>query len=220
MSEQKVHVIVTQDHINRGESCSSERCPISLALSAKGFSAQTDAQLISIGDDEYGTPAIAQRFIESFDADLPVGPIEFDLYRGAVLKDDRRFFTTMGTYGVSNSIGYEIEINGSGDAGRALYTNDDGTFLISLWRPIEYKSVSEDLNEPQEAHIIDCFGIDIPLSEVISVMKVPNDLTQLSDEELKALFQSHEITDDEAKRVLKEINRRVDTTIVDPESYH
>jgi hypothetical protein len=76
-------------------------------------------------------------------------------------------FIVHGTYGVSNAIGYEIQIDPAGDFARARYRNHDGTYQVTPWCSIEHE-VTEPGDFP-EPLIKNVFGSDVPLDQVMRV---------------------------------------------------
>lgn len=79
----KRHVVVTQEHIDKGKRCDGVRCPIALALDPiDGISVDTE-EICLHGMGYSGTdpklPAEAVEFISAFDEGEPVQPFEFDI---------------------------------------------------------------------------------------------------------------------------------------------
>lgn len=81
----KVHVKVTQDHINNGEPNSGTHCPIALSLKDLGYRhVFVDRDFIQLkGEDGIlrvaGTTAAAIGVIDSFDQIKWATPTDFDL---------------------------------------------------------------------------------------------------------------------------------------------
>jgi hypothetical protein len=80
-----VRVSVTQEHIDNGTPSESDHCPIALAildiLSPQEVHVnQTDCLIVYQDYDVvFELPQEAQVFVEAFDSELPVQPIEFDM---------------------------------------------------------------------------------------------------------------------------------------------
>ena len=84
-----IKIKVKQDHINRGDPCSSDSCPIALAVieatGAKPDSVSVGYSGISIFSEDGNvrkayckTPQIARTFIRLFDDYEKVSPFEFE----------------------------------------------------------------------------------------------------------------------------------------------
>jgi hypothetical protein len=86
-----VHVVVTEDHITRGQQLDSSQCPLALAL-ADLAAFEPDSLLVEPWSVEGrvwdGTgwyparawlPAVARRFVDLFDRGRRPAPIDFDL---------------------------------------------------------------------------------------------------------------------------------------------
>lgn len=80
----KLHVSVTQAHIDAGVSKSECRCPIALALTDAGCTG-VEVGNFTVGF-KYGTqhvdvdiPQLVERFVRDFDFGRQVFPFEFDL---------------------------------------------------------------------------------------------------------------------------------------------
>lgn len=80
---------------------------------------------------------------------------------------DRGNFVTHGTIGISNAIGYEVEISKDGGCARAMYMQDDGQCQITHWVAIRHEPDPDDPNEM--VTVFEAFGSDINLNEMIKI---------------------------------------------------
>lgn len=85
-----------------------------------------------------------------------------------ILKEETEKLVVHGTYGVSNSGGYEIMLDDSGDMAKVRDAFGSDNPETSDWLPIEYIEDEDTLDyEP----IIDPNGYNIPLSMVMRVRR-------------------------------------------------
>lgn len=72
-------ITVTQEDIDNGEMCLTEKCPVALAVKrAIGRMVRVNACYI-VADRNYDTPFSASEFIVAFDAGKLVEPFTFEL---------------------------------------------------------------------------------------------------------------------------------------------
>jgi len=92
--------------------------------------------------------------------------------------DDDEGFFPQGSYTVSNAGGYEIMLNGAGDAAKVRDAFGSDNPETSDWLEIEYVN-NEETGEPEP--VIDPNGYNIPLNMVMRIQEV--DVVQEPDEE-------------------------------------
>ncbi len=78
-------------------------------------------------------------------------------------------FKPMRSYGVSNAIGYEIEISQDGEYARGRYRCHDMSAQITGWCPIEYVPDEDNPDGDLVAEIKGLFGSDIPMDHVMII---------------------------------------------------
>jgi hypothetical protein len=83
---EKLHIVVTEDHIKSGVRKDATSCPIALALQNRHDCTSVEVEPCGITFDRAGwrwkaraVPANAETFMLRFDEGAPVEPFEFDL---------------------------------------------------------------------------------------------------------------------------------------------